>query len=103
MSVLQGHIDWLFIPCFQNFPVFSFFRLWSQEWTRLRVSLVDDPEEERKLVYGMLFAVKEITMQMTPSKEVRDTYDLIFRPLQEGLPLYPFLARMKNYQKSAVI
>lgn len=46
--------------------------LYYMEWSRPRISLTDDPEEEQKLVYGMLFAVKEITLQMTLHGESRN-------------------------------
>ena len=40
--------------------------LYYKEWHRPLNTLADDPEEERKLVYGMLFALKELTSQMAP-------------------------------------
>ena len=41
--------------------------MYYKEWSRPLNTLADDPEEERKLVFGMLFALKELTSQMAPT------------------------------------
>ena len=39
--------------------------LYYREWYRPLNTLSDDPDEERKLMFGMVFALKELTSQMS--------------------------------------
>jgi|LauGreSuBDMM15SN_2_FD.fasta_scaffold528170_1 hypothetical protein len=41
--------------------------LWYKEWSRPQNTLPDDPDEERKLVYGMLFSLKDLAAKLSPS------------------------------------
>eukprot|EP01041_Mallomonas_annulata_P002262 gene2262-4399_t len=41
--------------------------LFYKEWSRPVNTLADDPEEEKKLMFGMLFSLKELTARMSPS------------------------------------
>jgi trafficking protein particle complex subunit 1 len=42
--------------------------LFYKEWSRPLNTLSDDPEEEKKLMYGMLYSLKELTSKISPSK-----------------------------------
>jgi hypothetical protein len=44
--------------------------LFYKEWRRPFYSLADDPEEERKLVFGMLFSLKDLTGKMSPQNSM---------------------------------
>ncbi len=41
--------------------------LFYKEWNRPFNTLADDPEEEKKLVFGMLFSLKDLVSKLTPS------------------------------------
>ena len=41
--------------------------LFYKEYSRPFNSLQDDPEEERRLVFGMLFSMKDMTSKLSPS------------------------------------
>jgi len=45
--------------------------LYYQEWSRPQFMLADDPDEDKKLMFGMLFSLKDLTSKMSPgaSKE----------------------------------
>lgn len=53
-----------------NFYVFSRTGkcLFYKEWHRPQNTLQDDPEEERKLVFGMLFSLKDLASKLSPSE-----------------------------------
>ena len=38
-----------------------------KEWSRPLNTLSDDPEEERKLMFGMLFSLKDLASKLSPS------------------------------------
>lgn len=42
--------------------------LFYKEWSRPLNTLSDDPEEEKKLMYGMVYSLKELTSKISPSK-----------------------------------
>lgn len=45
--------------------------LYYHEWSRPNFALADDPEEDKKLMFGFLFSLKDLTSKMSPreSKE----------------------------------
>lgn len=40
--------------------------LFYKEWLRPLNTLLDDPEEEKKLVFGMIYSLKDLTSKLTP-------------------------------------
>lgn len=42
--------------------------LFYKEWHRAQNTLSDDPEEERKLMFGMLFSLKDLAAKLSPSE-----------------------------------
>ena len=40
--------------------------LYYREWCRPLNTLSDDPEEEKKLMFGMLFSLKDLTSKLAP-------------------------------------
>lgn len=42
--------------------------LYYQEWSRKRNLLADQPEEDQKLMFGMLFSFKHLCKQMSTDK-----------------------------------
>ena len=44
--------------------------LYYAEWSRPLNIMTDCPEEERKLVFGMLYSLKQLMNQMAPVKEI---------------------------------
>lgn len=44
--------------------------LFYKEWNRPLNTLADDPEEEKKLMFGMLFSLKDLATKMSPSAGV---------------------------------
>ena len=55
-----------------NFYIFSKTGkcLYYKEWHRPQNTLSDDPDEERKLVFGMLFSLKDLASKLSPSEGV---------------------------------
>jgi hypothetical protein len=43
--------------------------LYYKEWSRPQNTLHDDPAEEKKLVFGMLFSLKDFTHKLSPRAE----------------------------------
>lgn len=41
--------------------------LYYREWLRPRNTLADNPDEERKLVFGLLFSLKQLMNKMAPA------------------------------------
>ena len=41
--------------------------LFYKEWTRPLNTLSDDPEEEKKLMFGMLFSLKDLSAKLSPN------------------------------------
>ena len=54
---------------FHNFYVFNRKGkcLFYKEWDRPVNKMADDPDEEKKLVYGMLFSLKDLAAKMSPT------------------------------------
>jgi hypothetical protein len=42
--------------------------LFYKEWSRPLNTLADDPVEERKLMFGMLFSLKDLASKMSPAQ-----------------------------------
>ncbi|KAJ1430455.1 Sybindin-like protein [Ochromonadaceae sp. CCMP2298] len=51
--------------------------LFYKEWDRPLNTMADDPEEERKLVFGMLFSLKDMTSKLSPDKEGNDNLHFV--------------------------
>lgn len=43
--------------------------LYYKEWSRPHFALADDPDEDKKLMFGMLFSLKDLTNKMSPTGE----------------------------------
>jgi trafficking protein particle complex subunit 1 len=41
--------------------------LFYKEWNRPRNTLADNPDEERKLMFGLLFSLKQLMNKMAPA------------------------------------
>jgi hypothetical protein len=42
--------------------------LYYKEWNRPLNTLADDPDEERKLMFGMVYSLKELTAKISPAE-----------------------------------
>jgi trafficking protein particle complex subunit 1 len=42
--------------------------LFYKEWSRPLNTLADDPEEEKKLMFGMVYSLKELTSKISPTR-----------------------------------
>jgi len=42
--------------------------LFYKEWNRPQFTLEDDPNEDKKLMFGMLFSLKDLAQKMSPEK-----------------------------------
>lgn len=59
---------------FHNFYIFNRKGkcLFYKEWDRPVNKMADDPEEEKKLVFGMLFSLKDLTSKLSPDGQGLD-------------------------------
>ncbi len=46
--------------------------LYYKEWNRPQSNFISDPDEDRKLVFGMLFSLKDLTHKISPRAESED-------------------------------
>ena len=62
------HIKPTLAMTFYNFYIFNRkgVCLFYKEWNRPLYTLQDDPDEDRKLMFGMLFSLKDLTAKMSP-------------------------------------
>mmetsp|Transcript_18090 Transcript_18090/g.30387 ORF Transcript_18090/g.30387 Transcript_18090/m.30387 type:complete len:95 (+) Transcript_18090:65-349(+) len=51
--------------------------LFYKEWDRPLNTMEDDPDEERKLVFGMLFSLKDLASKLSPSQEASDNLHVV--------------------------
>jgi hypothetical protein len=42
--------------------------LYYEEWNRPQNTLADDPEEDRKLMFGLYFSLKELARKLSPQE-----------------------------------
>jgi trafficking protein particle complex subunit 1 len=51
--------------------------LFYKEWDRPVNKMADDPDEERKLVFGMLFSLKDLTSKLSPDPQGNDHLHIV--------------------------
>lgn len=66
--------------------------LYYHEWHRPHSTLKDMPQEDRKLMFGLLFSLKQLMNKMNPNQFVR-RFDVVFMFYQTNSGTRPLLQR----------